>query len=621
MKALALSLVGIAAASPFLRVRQNNDLESFIERQRNLSLPAVLRNIGGLNDSDVDGANPGIVVASPSTVNPNYFYTWTRDSALTYLMITDELLFGTERVGNNSLQVVIEDYTTAQAILQTVTNPSGSLWPAGAGLGEPKFYTNKTRFNGAWGRPQNDGPALRASAFIEATDAIFVRAPNASEIVANVYWPIILNDLNYVGQYWNTSSYDLWEEVNGNSFFTTTAQHRALVQGSILAEKLNQTCEPCQQAPEILCFLQNNFWNETGNYLLANINTNQVTRSEVNIDPILAAMHAFDINATCDAAALQPCNSRTLATHKVVIDSFRNLYPINENATAPTAVAVGRYPEDTYYTGNPWYITTLAAAEVLYDAIAQFRKNETLTVDETSLDFFTDLYPNATVGSYDGDDLENILDAVMEYADGFVEVVQKYTPENGTLNEQINKTTGEPTSAIALTWSFAAFITMAERRDGQFPPSWGASSELANNSTETCAASSYNATYSYQVAAAAGAPQVGTPRCMKEVLFVANYSSAFGNNLYIVGNNTLFGGDLMPELPIQVMRTGNKTETEPLSIVPAWVISPQTIEYRYVLQNETAGTYTFENKTMIVEVGPCDGEIQRVDDSPAFPGQ
>ena len=105
MKALALSLVGIAAASPFLRVRQNNDLESFIERQRNLSLPAVLRNIGGLNDSDVDGANPGIVVASPSTVNPNYFYTWTRDSALTYLMITDELLFGTERVGNNSLQV------------------------------------------------------------------------------------------------------------------------------------------------------------------------------------------------------------------------------------------------------------------------------------------------------------------------------------------------------------------------------------------------------------------------------------------------------------------------------------------------------------------------------------
>lgn len=67
-------------------------------------------------------------------------------------MIIDELIFGTERVGNNSLQVVVEQYTRAQAQLQTVTNPSGALWPAGQGLGEPKFYSNGTRFNGAWGR-------------------------------------------------------------------------------------------------------------------------------------------------------------------------------------------------------------------------------------------------------------------------------------------------------------------------------------------------------------------------------------------------------------------------------------------------------------------------------------
>ena len=155
MRAALFSLVGFAslvAASPYLVARQEDDLESFIERQRNISLPGALRNIGGLNDSDVDSADSGIVVASPSTVNPDYFFTWTRDSALTYLMIVDELIFGTERVGNNSLQIAIEDYGEAQAFLQTVTNPSGSLWPAGAGLGEPKFYTNKTRFNLAWGR-------------------------------------------------------------------------------------------------------------------------------------------------------------------------------------------------------------------------------------------------------------------------------------------------------------------------------------------------------------------------------------------------------------------------------------------------------------------------------------
>lgn len=350
--ALLATFAASAAAHPFLESRQSDNLTSFIDAQKNISLVGALRNIGGLNGSDVPGADPGIVVASPSTVNPNYFYTWTRDSALTELMIVDELIFGTEKVGNDSLQIVIEEYFAAQAQLQTVTNPSGALWPAGLGLGEPKFYTNKTRFNGAWGRPQNDGPALRATTLMEAATAIFARNPNASEIVSSTLWPVILNDLRYVGEYWNTTSYDLWEEVNGNSYFTTAAQHRALVQGSLWAQRLNTTCEPCMQAPQLLCFLQQNFWNETGGYITADVNVNQVSRSGINADPLLGAMHAFDINATCDAGAYQPCNSKMLATHKVYVDAFRDLYPINENATAPAAVAVGRYPEDTYYTGR-----------------------------------------------------------------------------------------------------------------------------------------------------------------------------------------------------------------------------------------------------------------------------
>lgn len=149
--ALLALVPALTAALPTLEVRQQS-LDSFISAERAIALAGALANIGGLNSSLVPGADPGIVVASPSKVNPNYFYTWTRDSALTELMITDELIFGTQMVGNISLQKVVEDYTTAQAILQTVTNPSGTLWPAGLGLGEPKFYTNKTRFNNAWGR-------------------------------------------------------------------------------------------------------------------------------------------------------------------------------------------------------------------------------------------------------------------------------------------------------------------------------------------------------------------------------------------------------------------------------------------------------------------------------------
>lgn len=183
------------APSPLAQKRQDA-LSKFIAQERAISIEGVLSNIGGLNSTWVEGASPGIVVASPSTVNPNYFYTWTRDSALTYIMLIDELIFG-----NRTLRGTIEDYTTSQAILQTITNPSGSLWPAGDGLGEAKFYSNITRFDGTWGRPQRDGPALRATAFMNLAPVLF--GLNETDQYREIYWPLVLNDLRYVGQYWN----------------------------------------------------------------------------------------------------------------------------------------------------------------------------------------------------------------------------------------------------------------------------------------------------------------------------------------------------------------------------------------------------------------------------------
>lgn len=153
-KVAIAALFAAATAAPTLETRQSpvRSLEDYISRQFNISLEGAVKNIGGVNNTIVGRAGTGFVVASPSTVNPDYFYTWTRDSALVELMLVDELIFGTETVLNNSLQKIAEQYTGSQAVLQTVTNPSGALWPAGQGLGEPKFYSNGTRFNGAWGR-------------------------------------------------------------------------------------------------------------------------------------------------------------------------------------------------------------------------------------------------------------------------------------------------------------------------------------------------------------------------------------------------------------------------------------------------------------------------------------
>jgi glucoamylase len=286
------------------------------------------------------------------------FYTWTRDSALTLKMLVDEFIFG-----NTALQSTIEAYVHAQAVLQTVSNPSGTLLPSGLGLGEPKFNVDGTRFNGAWGRPQRDGPALRATALMSYCNWLIDNGQ--SKTAKTIVWPIISNDLSYVGQYWNQTGFDLWEEINGSSFFTIQNQYRSLVEGGNLAQTLNVTCTGCDQAPEILCFMQS-FWN--GEYLVANINVDD-GRSGLDANIILGSIAVFDINANCDNLTFQPCNSKSLANFKVFVDAFRSIYTINAGIANNSGVAVGRYPEDTYQGGNPWYVCNITTSDKITNSV------------------------------------------------------------------------------------------------------------------------------------------------------------------------------------------------------------------------------------------------------------
>lgn len=121
-----------------------------------------------------------------------------------------------------------------------MSNPSGDF-ASGAGLAEPKFNSDGSAFTGSWGRPQRDGPALRATALIAY--AKWLVANGYTTTASTLVWPVIQNDLNYVTQYWSQTGYDLWEEVSGYSFFTIAAQHRALVEGAALASQLGKSCK------------------------------------------------------------------------------------------------------------------------------------------------------------------------------------------------------------------------------------------------------------------------------------------------------------------------------------------------------------------------------------------
>lgn len=197
---------------------------------------------------------------------------------------------------------------------------------------------DESAFTGAWGRPQRDGPALRATAMIAYSRYLISKGQTSS--VTNIIWPIISNDLSYVTANWNQTGFDLWEEINSSSYFTTAAQMRALTEGSALAAQIGKTCPNCDsQAPQVLCFLQS-YW--TGSYILSNTGGG---RSGKDANSILASIHLFDPAVGCNANTYQPCSDKALANHKVVTDSFRSIYSINSGISQGTGVAVGRYPE------------------------------------------------------------------------------------------------------------------------------------------------------------------------------------------------------------------------------------------------------------------------------------
>ena len=60
---------------------------------------------------------------------------------------------------------------------------------------------------------QRDGPALRATALTAYSRWLIANGETST--VSSTVWPIVSNDLSYVAQYWNQSTFDLWEETDG----------------------------------------------------------------------------------------------------------------------------------------------------------------------------------------------------------------------------------------------------------------------------------------------------------------------------------------------------------------------------------------------------------------------
>jgi len=188
----------------------------------------------------------------------------------------------------------------------------------------------------------------------------------------------------------------------------------------VFSRSIGFSCPECvSQAPQVLCLLQS-FW--TGRFIRSNLDGG---RSGKDSGTLLGINYAFNPRAGCDDATFQPCSARALASHHKLMDTFRDLYDINADRSQDQAVAIGRYPEDQYSGGNPWFLCTLAAAEQLYSAIYQWNRLGSITITQVSLPFFQNLHPSAVPGTYvsSTEIYYQLVDAVHTYADGFMRIV------------------------------------------------------------------------------------------------------------------------------------------------------------------------------------------------------
>ncbi|KAL7267590.1 glycoside hydrolase 15 protein [Rhizina undulata] len=467
------TLLGSLALLPALRFSSARALEprattlaTWIASEETVALSSILRNLGG-GEFALD-ADAGCVIASPSTSGPDYFYQWTRDAAITFKVLVNNYING-----DTTLETTIKDYVTEAYKLQHTTNPSGSF--STGGIGEPKFNVDGTAYTGSWGRPQTDGPAIRATALIHFANQLITDG-DTTYVTENLYSTstsvdtVIKADLDYIVDYYTTSGYDLWEEQSGFHFFTYMVQHRALIEGAALATTLGDTSSATtytSTAAAIKTLLLDEFWSSSDGYLITTIGS---SRSGLDCGTLLGSLHG---NGAKGYGVFTPGSDEVLATLLALVDSFDDLYAINTASGAP-GIAIGRYPEDVYDgdgtgEGNPWFICTLTTAEVLYNAVSEFSTAGSITVSSTSEAFFQKFLSTATSGStYDSGstDYTTIVDGISTYADTFVATAQLHAATNGSLSEEFLRSDGVMTGARDLTWSYASLLTTAYARAG-----------------------------------------------------------------------------------------------------------------------------------------------------------
>lgn len=381
----------------------------------------------------------GAIVASPSKQNPNYYFDWIRDSAMAMGLV--ETWYETSQSDYYKKRLIQYVTWTERVQHQIDTLPDQDI------LGEPKFYIEGTPFAGSWGRPQNDGPALRASVLIrfaqqllDAHENDYVRLHLYNNTMDTKSMGAIKMDLEYTAHHWQEVNFDLWEEVLGHHFFTAMAQQKALRDGAALARRLKD--KHAANFYETQAQLINTRLNEhvdlNFNLIKATLRPHAGPQKNLELDSSIILGVLINPHTT---GIFSPGHSLVKNTVHALHAEFNAMFPINANGSG--AILFGRYPGDTYdgyqtnSTGNPWFILTATMAEYYY----------TLA--------------NQLVGTTNN---QTKIAKYITRGDQYLALIKQYAPTL-YISEQINLQTGKQQGARSLTWNYVAILRAIHLRE------------------------------------------------------------------------------------------------------------------------------------------------------------
>jgi glucoamylase len=415
----------------------------------------------------------GSVLASPVPGHydpePDYFFHWFRDAAVVIDALRVAFLNG---YADETALLRFGEFVRFSHTLWAYNGPGflrGRNLRAGvqpeflqflrpetelAALNGPSLLAD-TRVNAdgtpdvtRWSRPQADGPALCAIVLARWCREI----PQLRPPVRDMARAVIRADLQFTLTWLDRASFDIWEEENGEHYYTRLVQAEACMQASPwLPERHDELVTAAHRTLERL----NDFWDPARAFYRSRREvTDGVDAKELDISVTLAQLHAGRRSgAHC---VLDPKAQATITALETL---FAKAYAINRDLPPQRAPAMGRYLGDRYFSGGAYYFATLGAAEFYYRLAEDLARAAVLPGSAES-----DVC--APPGSQAAPHSASLPRAgqAMERADAFMRTIQVFTPPDGSLSEQFDQRDGTQSSARHLAWSYAAFITAAAGR-------------------------------------------------------------------------------------------------------------------------------------------------------------